>query len=109
MGILSFRLAGTDGVSLEAFKWAAVLGRLGYESHYFGGELQTPPERSFPCPLAHFRHPQVEEVTAACFGCDVRDGRITERIHDLRATAQAQRPRLPQRSRGSICCWWRTW
>ena len=72
-GILSFRLAGTDGVSLEAFKWAAVLGRLGYESHYFGGELQTPPERSFPCPLAHFRHPQVEEVTAACFGCDVRD------------------------------------
>ena len=35
-------------VSLEAFKWAEVLGRLGYESHYFGGELQTPPERSFP-------------------------------------------------------------
>ena len=84
-GILSFRLAGTDGVSLEAFKWAEVLGRLGYQSHYFGGELQTLPARSFQCPLAHFRHPEVEEITAACFGCDVRDGRITDRIHELRA------------------------
>ena len=32
-------MAGTDGMSLEAFKWAAVLGRLGYERHSFGGEL----------------------------------------------------------------------
>ena len=98
-GILSFRLAGTDGVSLEAFKWAAVLGRLGYESWYFGGELQTPPERSFRCPLAHFRHPAVEALTAACFGCDVRGARITERIHHLRATLKRSVHDFLRRSR----------
>ena len=84
VGILSFRLAGTDGVSLEAFKWAAVLERLGYESYYYGGELQTPPERSFHCAEAHFLHPQAQRITAACFGCEVRDAQVTERIHRLR-------------------------
>ena len=29
--IVSFRLGGTDGVSIEAGKWAWALGRLGFE------------------------------------------------------------------------------
>jgi mannosylglucosylglycerate synthase len=36
--IVSFRLGGTDGVSIEAAKWAAALGELGYEVTTVAGE-----------------------------------------------------------------------
>ena len=46
IGIISTRLAGTDGVSLETAKWAAVLERIGYDCFYFSGECDRPPEGS---------------------------------------------------------------
>ena len=38
-GIVSTRLAGTDGVSLEAEKWANVFEEEGFTCFYFAGEL----------------------------------------------------------------------
>ena len=58
IGFVSFRLAGTDGVSLETAKWADVLEEMGYATYYFGGELESPPERSMT----------VEDVGAAVRG-----------------------------------------
>ena len=39
IGFISTRLAGTDGVSLETAKLAAVLRRMGHDIFYCAGEL----------------------------------------------------------------------
>ncbi|RPI78225.1 MAG: glycosyltransferase family 1 protein, partial [Chloroflexi bacterium] len=39
VGIISTRLSGTDGVSLEVGKWACVLRRMGHELFFCAGEL----------------------------------------------------------------------
>jgi len=59
IGFVSTRFAGTDGVSLETFKWIQVLERNRYECFAFAGEMETPPEHSFLEPLAHFSHPEI--------------------------------------------------
>ncbi|MDZ7852614.1 MAG: hypothetical protein U5L98_08220 [Halomonas sp.] len=46
IGFVSTRFAGTDGVSLEARKWADVFARLGHESFLVRGVLDTEPDRS---------------------------------------------------------------
>ena len=84
VGFVSFRFAGTDGVSLETSKWATVLERMGHRCYYCGGELETPPEQSILLPKAHFKHPEVEEVSGTLFETDVRKPAVTKRIHELR-------------------------
>jgi glycosyltransferase involved in cell wall biosynthesis len=40
--LVSFRLGGSDGVAVEAGKWAAALGELGFEVRHLAGELSEP-------------------------------------------------------------------
>ncbi len=79
IGFISFRLAGTDGVSLESGKWAEVFRRMGHKSYYFAGELDEPGSTEgspFSVPIsgaklvkrAHFKHPTAIWVTAHAFG-----------------------------------------
>jgi hypothetical protein len=66
VGFVSFRLAGTDGVSLETGKWAGIMHRLGHQIYYFAGELDprssdramldVPIAGSQQIDLAHFTH-----------------------------------------------------
>ena len=84
VGFVSFRLAGTDGVSLETAKWAAVFERMGHRCYYCGGELDTPPERSVLLPKAQFKHPELQEIYVHLFATDIRKPWVTERIHELR-------------------------
>ena len=35
VGFISFRFAGTDGVSLETAKWAEILQEMGHSCYYF--------------------------------------------------------------------------
>ena len=46
IGFVSTRFAGTDGVSLEAAKWAEVLDEAGHRCFWFAGELDKPAEIS---------------------------------------------------------------
>ena len=107
IGFVSTRLAGTDGVSLEAAKWETVLERLGHTCFWFAGELDRPPQRSRVVPEAFYRHPDIEaindevyaasrEVTAAAdaehplvrrrdfFSPYVRPPHVTRRIDELK-------------------------
>lgn len=84
IGFLSFRLAGTDGVSLETAKWAQVLERLGHNCFFCAGELDTPEERSHLVPRAQFKHPDIQEFYPELFNQEQRPRRITTRIHELR-------------------------
>lgn len=64
IGFVSTRLAGTDGVSLEAAKWVKVLGNIGHECFFLAGEVDWPEERSYLLPEAHFLHPEIVEINA---------------------------------------------
>jgi len=86
IGFISTRFAGTDGVSLEAAKWAQVLEQDGHSCFWFAGELDRCSARSYLAPEAHFHHGQIAHISENVFGRTRRDPDITDLIHSLRAT-----------------------
>ena len=84
IGFVSTRLAGTDGVSLEASKWANIFEKEGFTCFYFAGECDRPAERSYLVPEAHFKHPNIREIHQSCFGALKRNDHISRRIHEVR-------------------------
>jgi glycosyltransferase involved in cell wall biosynthesis len=84
IGFISFRLAGTDGVSLETAKWAAVLEQAGFQSFFMAGELDTEPERSFLEEKLHFQHPEIKDIYTESFGSTTRSAELTSKIHEMR-------------------------
>ncbi len=86
IGFVSTRLAGTDGVSLETFKWAEIFREMGHECFYFAGECDQPEECSMVVEEAHFRHPQVYELTLQLFERQRRTSAITRAVQEIRAT-----------------------
>jgi len=76
IGHISFRLAGTDGVSLETAKLVKVLRKMGHTNYYFAGELDAPDASIAPIdgtyyvPLAHFTHPKIVSISNEAFGND---------------------------------------
>ena len=81
---MSTRFAGTDGVSLEAAKWASVLEGLGHECFWFGGLLETPDEISYLSEKAFFGHPSVIALQDDLFGSNRRSREATRQIHALK-------------------------
>ena len=55
IGFVSTRFAGTDGVTLETFKWAKVLDRLNCECFYFAGECELPEDHCYVVEESAFR------------------------------------------------------
>ena len=98
IGHISFRLAGTDGVSLEAAKIAQVLYRMGHTNYYFAGELDpqgistgpitAPVEAGMLVPQAHFTDPEVLWITEHAFNSEKRDPSLLKRIHSLAESLQ---------------------
>lgn len=78
IGFIGTRFAGTDGVSLETFKWAKVLRDEGHECYYMAGELETPANRSLLVPDCHFRNERIWSIHEACFGHTTRSKEISE-------------------------------
>jgi len=67
IGFISTRFAGTDGVSLETEKWAAVLARLGHKCFYFAGECDRNAEQSHIVPEAFYRHPEIDKLNQQAY------------------------------------------
>ena len=84
IGFLSFRISGTDGVSLETMKWAEVLEEMGHKCFYFAGDLETPQECSYIAEEAHFLHPEVKELYTLAFDRAVRPPELTTGLHAMR-------------------------
>jgi glycosyltransferase involved in cell wall biosynthesis len=84
IGFVATRFAGTDGVSLEAAKWAEVLSEAGHQCFWFAGELDKPAAISALVPEAHFQTERNQEIMQAVFGHKARPPAITDAIHDLR-------------------------
>jgi len=81
IGFISFRFAGTDGVSLETSKWAQILEEMGHTCYYFSGLSDRPEERSMVVAEAHFLHPEIRERYYRFFREVVRTGDDTAWVH----------------------------
>ncbi len=90
IGFVSTRFAGTDGVSLEASKWAEVFEKSGYRCFWFGGKLDRDPEKSFLVPEAHFLHSQNQWINERVIGRKGRKPSVTRLIHALRSLLKVQ-------------------
>jgi glycosyltransferase involved in cell wall biosynthesis len=96
IGHISFRLAGTDGVSLETAKLVDVLKGMGHSNFYFAGELDPkvnnnstnyPAIEAGMCvPLAHFTHPKVKWITDHAFGTQIPHPELMSTIEELTKT-----------------------
>ncbi len=84
IGFISTRLAGTDGVTLETFKWAKVLEQDGYKCFYLAGELEARSTKSYIVKEAHFNHPTIKKITESCFGTNTRTPELTKEIHHIK-------------------------
>ena len=84
VGFISFRISGTDGVSLETMKWSEVLEKMGHTSYFMAGELETPAERSMTVEEAHFTHPRIKELYLESFNNHNRPAALTAGLHEYR-------------------------
>lgn len=90
IGLVSTRLAGTDGVSLETAKMATVLERAGHDLFYCAGELD-PAFTGLEAPELHFTDPTAVALGRRAFGAgDGVDAGLLRDI-DTRA-AELERP-----------------
>lgn len=90
IGFVSTRFSGTDGVTLEASKWAEVFKRDGHRYYWFAGLLDRKPERSFLVPEAHFQHEKNKWIDEQIFGKKNRNPAITDAIHESKVYLKKQ-------------------
>jgi hypothetical protein len=85
IGFISTRFAGTDGVSLEANKWADVFEELGHSCFWLAGELDRNSEKCILVPEAHFQNSQNKWINSQIYGRTRRETSVTDLIHTLRS------------------------
>ncbi len=90
--LVSFRLGGSDGVAVEARKWGAGLGELGFEVRRLAGEISEPGDGDIVVPgLAldgAVAAPRPEEIAAALDGSDLV---VVENVCSLPVNLEASR------------------
>jgi len=84
IGFISTRFSGTDGVTLEASKWAAVFEQSGFNCFWFAGELDRENKICSLVPEAHFQHSLNRSINEQIFGRRGRSPATTRMIHGAR-------------------------
>ena len=90
IGFVSTRFQGTDGVTLEAGKWADILEENGHNVFWFAGKLDRDPDTGMMVPEAFFHHPDNVWIDQHVFGNVKRDSRVTEKIKSLQTLLKAK-------------------
>jgi len=89
VGFVSTRFQGTDGVSLETWKWNEVLTELGYETFFFSGKSDWFPERSRVVGEAFFGFPAVKELHEEIFDRSTRRRGLTAEVGEIKGRLKA--------------------
>ncbi|HEY8903929.1 MAG TPA: hypothetical protein VIM48_09480, partial [Chthoniobacterales bacterium] len=84
VGFISTRFHGTDGVTLEAAKWAHILEQEGATCFWMAGLLDKAPEVSYLEPLAFFNHPEVLDIQRQLFAVTTRSRAVTDHVHAIK-------------------------
>ncbi len=84
IGFVSTRFEGTDGVSLETEKWAAVLEAMGHKCFYYAGLCDRPAQVSRIIPEAYFRHPVIDHINELAYSLTSRPPALTRQIYELK-------------------------
>ncbi|HRW23525.1 MAG TPA: glycosyltransferase [Spirochaetia bacterium] len=90
VGFVSTRFQGTDGVSLETWKWNEVLTELGYETFFFSGMSDWFPERSMVVEDAFFGQPRVKELHDEIFDRSTRRRGLTAEVGEIKGRIKAK-------------------
>jgi glycosyltransferase involved in cell wall biosynthesis len=90
IGFIATRIHGTDGVTLEAKKWAHILREQGHQCYWMAGLVDTPPECTYEAPLAYFRKTEVSALHEKLFGGTTRSRAVTNEIHVLKETLKEE-------------------
>jgi mannosylglucosylglycerate synthase len=90
IGFIATRFSGTDGVSLEAGKCAAVLERNSHECFWFAGMLDRAPDKSFLVPEAAVLYEKNHWIDQQVFGKKRRDASVTDSIYELKVCLKQQ-------------------
>jgi glycosyltransferase involved in cell wall biosynthesis len=90
VGFVSTRFSGTDGVTLEASKWATVFHQSGHHFFWFAGMSDRRPERSFLFPEDFFQHEKNQWINDRVIGKERRDSAVTDAIYDLKTYLKKQ-------------------
>ena len=80
IGFVSTRLAGTDGVSLETAKVAAICRRLGHATFYCAGQVDPSFQPGLVVPEMHFQQPEAVWIHDRTFGTMQAAADLRERI-----------------------------
>ena len=72
IAIVSMRLKYSDGVSIEAEKWARAFRILGYSVYYIAGEFNEKHPDCISIPEMSFEHPEVKSIQQKIFEKDSR-------------------------------------
>ncbi len=99
IGFVSTRFSGTDGVTLEASKWAQVFTRNGNSCFWFAGELDRYPSTSYLASEAHFNDPTNQKINLAIFGQTQRAAQVSDLIHQQRQVLKKHLYRFVQKYR----------
>lgn len=102
IGFVSTRIAGTDGVSLEITKLAAILRRLGHDCCYCAGELDDSFVPGFRVPEMHFTHPEAVWIHDHCFGTVEPAAGLAERIDAMAGRLRAAIARFVDEQRVDV-------
>jgi len=90
IGFISTRLAGHDGVSLEAAKWATVLEQMGHNIFYCAGELEDHGPPGTLIPEAHFALDENMWIRQHSYKTTTAHPELRSRIDQLRAKIKPQ-------------------
>ncbi|MDD5199512.1 MAG: glycosyltransferase family 4 protein [Terrimicrobiaceae bacterium] len=84
IGFISTRFHGTDGVTLEAAKWAHIFEAEGAACYWMAGQLDKPAAVSHLEPLAFFNHPEILDVQRRLFAVTTRSRALTDQVHAIK-------------------------
>jgi glycosyltransferase involved in cell wall biosynthesis len=84
IGFISTRFYGTDGVTLEARKWAKILAEQGHDCFWLAGQLDVPQGTGYLSEIFFFQHPEIVEIQSWLFGTAIRPRAVSNQLQRVK-------------------------